>query len=100
MTINAILDVRTHTMEMTEAEAMDLMVRRGYQEEGEATGKWRRALLTAGQLPTYFVGYQGVKEIVADLGILHPGWSQRQVHDLVLSYGSPAPRYLRSLLGI
>ena len=25
---------------------------------------------------------------------------ERQVHDLVLSHGSPAPRHLRTLLGI
>jgi len=100
MTINAILDVRVHCADITEAEALDLMMRRGFQEEGEAVGKWRRALLTAGQLPTYFVGYHAVREIIADLRVLHPDWSDQQVHDLVLSYGSPAPRHLRSLIGI
>ena len=100
MTINAILDVRVHCADLTEAEALDLMMRRGFQEEGEAVGKWRRALLTAGQLPTYFVGYQAVREIIADLRVLHPDWTDRQVHDLVLSYGSPAPRHLRALIGI
>ncbi|MBU6244641.1 MAG: DUF885 family protein [Actinomycetales bacterium] len=100
MTINAILDVRVHCGDLTEPEALDLMMRRGFQEEGEAVGKWRRALLTAGQLPTYFVGYQAVREIIADLRVLHPDWTDRQVHDLVLSYGSPAPRHLRALIGI
>ena len=47
MTINAILDVRVHTRGMTEDEAMRLMQVRGHQEEGEAVGKWRRALLTS-----------------------------------------------------
>ena len=73
---------------------------RGFQEEGEAVGKWRRALLTAAQLPTYFAGYRAVSGIVADLRVLHPDWSDRQVHDLMLSQGSPAPRHLRTLLGI
>lgn len=100
LTINAILDVRVHTAEMTEQEGLDLMMNRGFQEEGEATGKWRRALLTAGQLPTYFVGYRALSEIVADLRVLHPDWSDRQVHDLMLAYGAPAPRYLREFLGI
>ena len=100
LTINAILDVRVHTAEMTEQEGLDLMMNRGFQEEGEAIGKWRRALLTAGQLPTYFVGYRAVSEIVADLRVLHPDWSDRQIHDLVLAYGAPAPRYLREFLGI
>ena len=53
---NAILDVRTHTTGMTEAEALDLMIRGGFQEEAEARAKWRRARLSSGQLSTYFVG--------------------------------------------
>ncbi len=100
MTINAILDIGVHSRHMSEEEAMDLMLNRGYQEEGEAAGKWRRALLTAGQLPTYFVGYLLVKELANDLRVLHPDWSPREVHDLMLSYGSPAPRYVRELVGL
>ncbi len=100
MIINAILDVRVHTGDIDEDEALDLMMRRGFQEEGEAVGKWRRALLTAGQLPTYFVGYLAVKEIAADLMVLHPEWSPLELHDFMLAHGSPAPRHLRTLLGL
>ena len=100
MAINTILDIRVHSMEMTEEEGLRLMTFRGFQEEGEAVGKWRRALLTAGQLPTYFVGYRAVRSIADDLRVLHPEWSDRQVHDLMLSHGSPAPRHLRTLIGI
>jgi hypothetical protein len=100
MCINAILDVRVHTCDIDEQGAQDLMQYRGFQEVQEATGKWQRALLTAGQLPTYFVGYQAVASIVADLRVLHPEWSAQQIHDLVLRHGSPAPRYLRQLLGL
>jgi len=45
--INAILDARIHGHGMTETEAMTLMTGRGHQEEGEAAGKWGRALLTS-----------------------------------------------------
>jgi uncharacterized protein (DUF885 family) len=100
MTINTILDIRVHTGDLEEPEAIDLMRSRGFQEEGEAVGKWRRALLTAGQLPTYFTGYLAVRSIANDLRILHPDWNDREIHDLMLSQGSPAPRHLRSLLGI
>ena len=41
---------------------MALMTGRGFQEEGEAAGKWRRALLTSTQLSTYFVGYTEVAD--------------------------------------
>ena len=100
MTINAILDIRVHSGDLEEQEAIDLMRTRGFQEEGEAVGKWRRALLTAGQLPTYFTGYVAVRSIVNDLRVLHPDWTDRALHDLILSQGSPAPRHLRALLGI
>jgi hypothetical protein len=100
MTINAILDVRVHTRGMTRDEAMKLMIDRGHQEEGEAVGKWRRSLLTSTQLSTYFVGYIGVRDLVADLTAAHPELSARQVHDRVLSQGSPPPRHLRRLLGV
>jgi uncharacterized protein (DUF885 family) len=100
MTINTILDIGVHTQDMSEEQAMDLMLNRGYQEEGEAAGKWRRALLTAGQLPTYFVGYREISSLIGDLRLLHPDWSLRQVHDLILQFGSPSPRHLRTLLGL
>lgn len=100
MALNAILDARVHGGDITEPEALDLMERRGFQETSEAAGKWRRALLSATQLPTYFVGYQGVRSIVDDLRVLHPQWSPRELHDLVLSHGSPGPRHLRTLLGL
>lgn len=98
--INTILDIGVHGHDMSEVDALTLMRQRGFQEEGEAVGKWRRALLTSAQLPTYFAGYRAVRGIASDLRVLHPDWSARQVHDLMLSKGSPAPRHLRTLLGI
>jgi uncharacterized protein (DUF885 family) len=99
-TINAILDVRVHAHGMTEQEAMALMTRRGHQEEGEAAGKWRRALLTSSQLSTYYVGYREITDTVRMLRTAHPGRTTRALHDAVLSHGSPPPRHLRVLLGL
>ncbi|HEX5595874.1 MAG TPA: DUF885 domain-containing protein [Micromonosporaceae bacterium] len=95
MTINAILDQLVHCEELPEAEAMALMTGRGFQEEGEAAGKWRRALLTSTQLSTYFVGYCEVAEIAA---ARPSGTSLRAWHDAMLAHGSPPPRHLRTLL--
>jgi hypothetical protein len=99
-TINAIVDVRVHTRGMTEDEAMALMMLRGHQEEGEAAGKWRRALLSHAQLSTYFVGYGEVSGIVAELGQARPQMRRRDLHDAVLGHGSPSPRLLRTLLDL
>ena len=100
MALNAILDARVHGGDIDEPAAIELLVRRGFQEQSEAVGKWRRALLTAAQLPTYFVGWMGVRGIIDDLRVLHPDWSDRQIHDLVLAHGAPGPRHLRALLGL
>ncbi len=99
-TINAILDVRVHAHGMTEAEAMALMTGRGHQEEGEAAGKWRRALLTSAQLSTYYVGYREVGDVVRAVRRSRPGAADRTVHDAVLAHGSPPPRHLATLLGV
>jgi uncharacterized protein (DUF885 family) len=97
MTINALLDQLVHCEDMTEDDAMALMQERGFQEEGEAAGKWRRALLSSTQLSTYFVGYAEVSAI----GRARPeSMSMREWHDAMLAHGSPPPRHLRSLLNI
>ena len=87
-TINALIDAGVHAGGMTEAEAIDLMTVRGFQEEGEAVGKWRRVLLTSAQLSTYFVGYLE----------LAPTLTGRTRYDDVLAHGSPPPRHLPTLL--
>ncbi|MER5700800.1 DUF885 domain-containing protein [Micromonospora sp. NPDC002296] len=97
MTINALLDQLVHCDDLPESEAMALLTGRGFQEEGEAAGKWRRALLTSTQLSTYFVGYSEIAEIAA----LRPdGVSVREWHDAMLAHDCPPPRHLRTLLGV
>jgi hypothetical protein len=97
MTINAIIDQLVHCEDMAEADAMALMTGRGFQEEGEAAGKWRRALLTSTQLSTYFVGYIEVSGIAdaRPFGATPKAW-----HDAMLAHGSPPPRHLRMLLDV
>jgi uncharacterized protein (DUF885 family) len=98
--LNTIMDVSFHSGDLDQREAMELMMTRGYQEEGEATGKWRRVQLSSTQLSCYYVGYLEVLQVVADLRQAHPSWSDRQLHDTMLSFGSPPARYLRQLLGL
>ena len=76
---------------MTEAEAMALMTGRGHQEDGEAAGKWRRALLTSAQLSTYYVGYPEVSDLSCRAPALDPGLGEREVHDRMLAHGAARP---------
>jgi uncharacterized protein (DUF885 family) len=97
--INAILDQSVHTLGMTEREAMALMMERGYQEEGEASGKWRRACLTSAQLSTYYYGNIMINDIRARYEAQQAAdFSLRSFHDTLLSYGTISPKYFPVLL--
>ncbi|HET6329564.1 MAG TPA: DUF885 domain-containing protein [Holophagaceae bacterium] len=102
--INAILDQKIHTRGMTEQQALDLMEHEGFQEEGEAVGKWRRACLSSTQLSTYFVGASEMDDIRAAAEAKAAqdkvAFDQRAFHDRLLSFGSPAPKYARRLMGL
>ncbi|MBA2339053.1 MAG: DUF885 domain-containing protein, partial [Pyrinomonadaceae bacterium] len=103
MIINAIIDQKIHTAGMTEQQAKDLMMNEGFQEEGEAAGKWRRAQLSSTQLSTYYVGATEVADIRRAYEIKNgkgKGAGVRRMHDQMLSFGSPAPKYVRELMGL
>jgi uncharacterized protein (DUF885 family) len=97
--VNAILDQKIHAEGMSEADAMRLMMDTGYQEEGEAAGKWRRAEMSAGQLSTYFVGVQEMLALVRDMSG-RTGGDLRAARDRILSHGSIATKYVRQLEGL
>ncbi len=98
--INAILDQKIHTAGMTEREAIALMMNEGFQEEGEAAGKWRRAVLTSAQLSTYFVGISEVNDIREAYEAKFGTGNLKAMHDRVLSFGSPPPKFIKELVGI
>ncbi len=99
--INAIIDQKIHTEGMTEREAVDFMMNEGFQEEGEAVGKWKRANLSSTQLSTYYVGSVEVNEIrKAYEAKMNGKVDLLKMHDAMLSFGSPAPKYVKEMLGL
>jgi uncharacterized protein (DUF885 family) len=99
--INAIIDQKIHTAGMTEREAIDFMMNEGFQEEGEAAGKWKRAQLSSTQLSTYYVGSVEVNDIAnAYKAKYKDKVNMLEMHDKMLSYGSPAPKYVKEMLGL
>ncbi len=98
--INAIIDQKIHTEGMTEEEAMALMMNEGFQEDGEAAGKWRRACLTSTQLSTYFVGSAEVEDIRKAYEAKNSQVDLLTLHDQMLSYGTPAPKYVKRMMGL
>ncbi|MBU8869772.1 MAG: DUF885 domain-containing protein [Gemmatimonadales bacterium] len=99
--INAIIDQKIHTADMTEGEAMQMMMVEGFQEEGEAAGKWVRASLTSTQLSTYYVGNLEINQIRRDYQEkAGKRFEMKRFHDALLGFGSPAPKYVRRLLDL
>ena len=98
---NAILDQSIHAGNMSEQEALDLMMKEGYQQEGEAVAKWKRARLTSAQLSTYFVGVSEHLDL-RDKAKAKAGaaFDQKKYNDQVISYGSPPVKYVRELMGL
>jgi uncharacterized protein (DUF885 family) len=98
---NAILDQSIHAGNMNEKEAMELMTREGYQQEGEAVAKWKRARLTSAQLSTYFVGATEHLDLrAAEQRKLGDQFNLKKYNDQVISYGSPPLKYVRELMGL
>ncbi len=98
---NAILDQSIHAGNMSEQEAMDLMTKEGYQQEGEAVAKWKRARLTSAQLSTYFVGATEHLDLrAAEQKKLGDQFNLKKYNDQVISYGSPPVKYVRKLKGL
>lgn len=96
--LNALLDQKVHAGQLTEEAAVRWLMQAGFQEEGEAAAKWKRACLTSAQLSTYYVGNCEVNDLVTGYRKLHPEESWQSVHDHILAFGSPAPRYIARLL--
>ena len=98
---NAVLDQSIHAGKMSEQEAMDLMTKEGFQQEGEAVAKWKRARLTSAQLSTYFVGVSEHLDLrEADKNKWGKDFDLKKYNDQVISYGSPPVKYVRELMGL
>jgi uncharacterized protein (DUF885 family) len=98
---NAILDQSIHAGNLSEQQAMDLMMKERFQQEGEAVAKWKRARLTSAQLSTYFVGVSEHLDL-RDRAKAKAGASfdLKKYNDQVLAFGSPPVKYVRELMGL
>ncbi|HKS27430.1 MAG TPA: DUF885 domain-containing protein [Pyrinomonadaceae bacterium] len=98
--INAIIDQKIHTAGMTEKDALALMMDEGFQEEGEAAGKWTRARLTSTQLSTYYVGVLEMNDIRRAYEAKMKGRriDYKELHNTMLSFGTPPPKYVREMM--
>ena len=92
---NAILDHKLHASNMTDDEAMRLMIDGAFQSEEEARLKLVRAKQTSVQLSTYFVGRMAHvrlrEKMQRELG---DKFDLARYHEAVLTQGSVPVKYL------
>ena len=97
--INAILDNKMHCANMSDEEAMRLLVDRGFQTEGEAVGKIQRAKQSSTQLSTYFVGRTAFYRLRQDVQRKQGDtFNLAKFHEAVLSHGTLPVKYLPELV--
>jgi uncharacterized protein (DUF885 family) len=96
---NTILDYSVHVLGMSQAEAMDLLVRQAFQTPSEAAEKWRRVQLSSVQLTSYFSGYSEIMELREQRKqALGDKFVLKDFHDKFLSYGSAPVRMIKELM--
>jgi uncharacterized protein (DUF885 family) len=97
--LNAILDHHMHCSGMSDEEALALLVDRGFQTTGEATGKILRAKQSSCQLSTYFVGrtafYRLRQNVQRSRG---SSFELGKFHEEVLLKGTIPVKYLPELI--
>lgn len=99
---NTLMDIEIHAGEMTREQAMDLMVREGFQEEAEAANKWDRARLSSTQLCEYFLGSVEMHELEAEerrrSEAAGATFAYRPFLERVLAHGTPSTPVIREIL--
>ena len=96
---NTILDYGVHVQGMTQAQAMDLLVRQAFQTPAEAGDKWRRVQLTSVQLTSYFSGYSDIMELREQRKqALGSKFVLKDFHEQFLGYGSAPVKVIKELM--
>ena len=89
---NTILDIRMHSMDMSDDEAEELLRTRSFQETAEVSGKILRAKLTSAQLPLYYHGWQEWQRVRNHYQNETTDFSPTSFHDKALRNGAvPLP---------
>ena len=96
---NTILDYSIHVKDWTREQGLDLLIHQAFQQEAEATGKWRRATLSQVQLCSYYTGFKEIYDLRSELKE-NKGeeFDLKAFHEELLSCGSAPVKYVRDLM--
>ena len=97
MALNTLIDIRLHSGEMTEQDAVRFMVEEGFQEQVVAEKKLLRAQLETTQLSQYFLGLEEIQQLEMDVRKAKgPSFNQREFNETLIGHGPMPVRYLRN----
>ncbi|MFY9307551.1 MAG: DUF885 domain-containing protein [Bacteroidia bacterium] len=98
-TCNTILDYSVHTKDMSQEDALNLLINEAFQQQAEAEGKWKRVSVTQVQLCCYFTGYTEIYDFREELKKqMNDKFNLKLFHEQFLSYGSAPVKYIRQLM--
>ncbi|MFO7712020.1 MAG: DUF885 domain-containing protein [Dehalococcoidia bacterium] len=93
-----ILDVSLHTGKMTVEEGVDFLVEKASLERSNAQAEIRRYTMSPTQPMSYLIGKLEIVKLIDEYKRRNPQASLKEVHNAVLSCGSPPPRLMREKL--
>ncbi len=98
---NTILDYSIHVNNISEKEALNLLMNEAFQQEAEARGKYKRVSLTQVQLCSYFTGFTEIYDLrEAFKKKQGNSFNLKQFHEQFLSFGSAPVKYIsEAMLG-
>ena len=96
-----IVDIRAHTMGMTEVQVREFVTKEAFQGEQLARNMWMRTLTSAPQITTYFLGYEQIKNLYDDVRKARgPAFVLRNFTDGMMKLGPvPISEYRARMLG-
>ncbi|POY38036.1 DUF885 domain-containing protein [Solitalea longa] len=96
---NTLLDYNVHVKEMSKEDAIKLLTYEAFQQQAEATGKWKRVSVTQVQLTSYFTGFTEIYNLREELKKKEGDkFNLKAFHEKFLSYGSAPVKYIKELM--
>ncbi|MAE83044.1 MAG: DUF885 domain-containing protein [Flammeovirgaceae bacterium] len=96
---NTILDYSYHVLDLTQEEAMSLMLDGAFQEQAEAEEKWIRLTRSSVQLSSYFTGFTQIYSLREEIKAKQKeDFDLKAFHEEFLSYGSAPVKYIREFM--
>ncbi|MFZ9860657.1 MAG: DUF885 domain-containing protein [Gemmataceae bacterium] len=96
---NSVLDHEMHCKNMTDEQAMTLLVEKAFQTKGEALGKIIRAKQSSCQLSTYYAGALFFKKLRTQIqDKMGNQFKLNEYHHAVLNHGTMPLKFLSALV--